>query len=121
VVTCRAALKAAKQALKEAETKYSPTKTQLQNAQVKVNRELDAMANECLDIVGPSDTVVQGQATFTAKPKCRLKAGLVSPDWVTGGCPIVGKSDPPYEITIDTSSVEPGAYDIRVFLTLKRA
>lgn len=124
----QAELTAREQALKNAEQGLGTAKTDLEaetvllrTARQEVNEQLHKMAEDSLEIEEQSAAVFQGgHVTFTAKSRYELDTDLVDLHWETAGVPIIGRSDL-YHVTIDTSSVGPGDYDIRVSLVLKRA
>jgi hypothetical protein len=120
----QAAADADKASLQKAQDKYDLSKGKLESAQLKTERRkkdvdalLEAVTNESLVIIGQDDvTVFQGvSATFTAESNFDLDEGLVYPFWETSGLPILSGQHTD-TITVDSSSVGPGDYDINVSL-----
>jgi hypothetical protein len=96
----------------------------------KEEREAHAKRDELLEEIAKqigltiskadSSTVQGSTATFTAKyNEADLPAG-VEIEWDTGGCPIVDRDKAVGKdvVTVDTSSVQPGDYGVRVFVKL---
>jgi hypothetical protein len=89
----------------------------------KILREVEEAIG--LDIESTDSSVLQGgEATFKAVyDKSRLPTGDLAADlllqllWDTGGCSITQGNVNSEEITVDTSSVQPGDYGISVSLT----
>jgi hypothetical protein len=113
-----------KASLQTAQDKYDLSKGKLESAQLKTERRkkdvdalLEAVTNESLVIIGQDDvTVFQGvSATFTTESNFSLDPNLVSLFWETSGLPILSGQNTD-TITVDTSSVGPGDYDINVSL-----
>jgi hypothetical protein len=81
---------------------------------------LDDIAREFELTIEADSSAVQGSlATFRAKYVGDLPAN-VEVAWDTGGCPIVrdNKAKKEEEVTVNTSSVQPGDYGISVFLKI---
>ncbi len=118
VTGCQQALEDAQQNLDQAQAELNLAQEPLPAAQQDVDKQLTTMADASLDIDGPAVTVFQGgEATFTARSKYQLDPKLVTIYWETSGCPIVKGQGTP-TVTVDTSSVGAGDYDIRVSLVL---
>jgi len=89
----------------------------------KILREVEEEIG--LDIESADSSVLQGgEATFkVVYDKSRLPTGDLAADlhlqplWDTGGCSITKGDVHSEEITVDTSSVQPGDYGISVSLT----
>jgi hypothetical protein len=110
--------------LQTAQDNYDRSKGKFESAQLKTERRkkdvdalLEAVTNESLVIIGQDDiTVFQGvSATFTAESNFALDSDLVYLFWETSGLPILSGQYTD-TITVDTSSVGPGDYDINVSL-----
>jgi hypothetical protein len=109
--------------LQKAQDTYDCSKKQLEDAlnetaqrEKDVDDLLEKITNETLEIEEPDITLFQGvSATFRAKSKYELNEHLVYLFWETAGLPILGGQYTD-TITVDTSKVGPGDYDIDVTL-----
>lgn len=118
VGVCRKALEEDQQKLDNAEAGLRTAQESLRAAQRDVDEQLTLMAEESLEIDGSPVTVFQGgAATFTTRRKYELDPKLVTISWEASGCPITGGQGTD-TVTVDTSSVGAGDYDIRVSLLL---